>query len=163
MSKSSPTATTTTTAIPSKKTFTGSCHCGFIKYEASIPMSESDPLVANRCNCTICLKQGFTGIKLDPADFHLLSPDSMAQVKDYQTKGKDIHKYFCGTCGVHIYQKGQYEYDGQVHEFFTLNAPTLDQPQEGLDLSQLKIQYWDGRNDNFRAGARDGPWPGGCV
>lgn len=150
-----------TTSTPTKGNFTGSCHCGFIKYQATIPMT--DPLVAFRCNCTICLKQGFTGMKLDPDDFRLLSPDSLDQVKEYQMKSKDVHKYFCDRCGIHVYQAGKIEFDGVAHEFFTLNILTLDQPQEGLDLSHVKMRYWDGRNDNFQGGLRDVPWPGGCI
>ena len=55
------------------------------------------------------------------------------------------------------------EAEGAVVEFFGVNVVTLDQPQEGLDLSIFKIEYLDGRNDNFMAGKRDTPWPGGIV
>ena len=145
-----------------KKTFTGSCHCGFIKYTAALPV-EANP-TAGRCNCTICLKQGFTSKRLDsPDDFTLLSPASVSEVKDYQMRSKDVHKRFCGTCGIHVWGEGQYEFQGAVHKFFTINALTLDQPQEGLDLSTWKMMYVDGRNDNWAAGPKDTPWPGGCV
>ncbi|EXJ79126.1 hypothetical protein A1O3_08627 [Capronia epimyces CBS 606.96] len=146
---------------PAKRPFTGGCHCGSIKYEATILLT--DHPVATRCNCTICLKQGFTGVQLDPQDFRLLSPESFSQIKDYQFRSKDVHKYFCDTCGIHVVGRGQFEYEGSVHHFFALNILTLDQPQEGLDLARFKIKYVDGKNDNFKAGARDVPWPWGCV
>ena len=53
--------------------------------------------------------------------------------------------------------------EGEVVEFFSVNLVTLDQPQEGLDLSVFRIEYWDGRNDNWMAGKSDVPWPGGIV
>ena len=52
--------------------------------------------------------------------------------------------------------------DGMV-DFFALNLVTLDQPQEGLDLSVFRIQYWDGRRDNWKSGCKEEPWPGGIV
>ncbi|KIX07135.1 uncharacterized protein Z518_05112 [Rhinocladiella mackenziei CBS 650.93] len=149
---------TTATKTP----FTGSCHCGFIKYRAHLSLG--DPPTATRCNCTVCLKQGFTGTRLaSPSDFELLSPSSLSEVKDYQIRSKDVHKHFCGNCGIHVLGRGKYEYQGVTHEFCSLNILTLDQPQDGLDLSKFKIQYWDGRNDNWQGGTKDVPWPGGCV
>ncbi|KIW61858.1 hypothetical protein PV05_01929 [Exophiala xenobiotica] len=145
-------------------TFTGSCHCGFIKYKAELSISETEPPVASRCNCTICLKQGYTSMRLArPSDFTLLSPESASQVKDYQMRSKDVHKYFCDKCGIHVWSTGRYEFEGQTHDFMTLNILTLDQPQPGLDLSKFKIEYWDGRNDNWKAGASDTPYPGQCL
>ncbi|OAL38315.1 hypothetical protein AYO20_02374 [Fonsecaea nubica] len=147
-----------------KKTFTGSCHCGFIKYKATFALS--DPPAAGRCNCTICLKQGFTGIRLPRSDFVLVSPASLSEARDYQFRSRDVHKYFCGTCGVHVCGEGRFEFpagSGTIHDFFSINAVTLDQPQEGLELSKFKISYVDGRHDNWGAGARDVPWPGGIV
>lgn len=52
---------------------------------------------------------------------------------------------------------------GQVVEFFGINIVTVDQPQEGIDLSVFRIEYWDGRHDNWMAGKKDTPWPGGIV
>ncbi|OAP60271.1 hypothetical protein AYL99_05273 [Fonsecaea erecta] len=145
-----------------KKTFTGSCHCGFIKYKVALALT--DPPTAGRCNCTICVKQGFTGIRLPREDFTLLSPASLSEARDYQFRSPDIHKYFCGTCGVHVCGEGKFEYPpGTMHEFFSINAVTLDQPQDGLDLSTFKMRYVDGRNDNWGAGVKDVPWPCGPV
>ena len=48
-------------------------------------------------------------------------------------------------------------------DFFALNLVTLDQPQEGLDLSVFRIQYWDGRRDLWMNGCKQVPWPGGIV
>jgi hypothetical protein len=148
-------------AAQTTKSFTGSCHCGFIKYKVALLFTDTP--TASRCNCTICLKQGFTSLRVSSKDFTLLSPQSVSEIKDYQITSKDVHKYFCDKCGIHVYSEGKYESEGAVHEFFTINILTLDQPQEGLDLNEFKIQYWDGRNDNWYGGMKDVPWPGGCV
>lgn len=154
-------ATATTAPSPEKRTFTGSCHCGFVRYD--VALSLPDPPVATRCNCTVCLKTGYTGINFPASDFTLRSPASLAELGDYQFNSKEVNKYFCRTCGVHVCWTGRYEYEGEVVEFFGINVLTLDQPQEGVDLRTWKIMYSDGRNDNWMAGLKDVPWSGQCV
>lgn len=48
-------------------------------------------------------------------------------------------------------------------DFVTVNASTLDQPQEGLELSEWKYEYVDGRNRNWAAGPRIEPWKSGLL
>lgn len=143
--------------------FTGSCHCGAIKY--GVLLSLPDHPKATRCNCTICLKSGFTGFRVPSpqTNFQLLSPASFAEIPDYQWASKNIHRHFCDKCGVQVFSYGQYTFAGQTTDFFTLNILTLDQPQDGLDLQNWEIEYWDGRNDNWMTGKKDKPWSGGCV
>ena len=150
------------TEQPTKQTFTGSCHCGFIRYQAaiSLPSSPTQP-TAGRCNCTTCLKSGFTGIQIPFEDFTLLSPASKDQLSDYHRS--NLHKYFCKTCGIQTHEEGAYEFEGQKHPFFCLNILSLDQPQKGLELSRFKIKYWDGKNDNWGAGSKEEPWLGGSI
>lgn len=59
--------------------------------------------------------------------------------------------------------QGSYEFQGQTSHIFTVNLGTADQPQEGLELSKVKLRYWDGLNNNFAAGPKDEPWLGGLV
>lgn len=71
------------------------------------------------------------------------------------------HKYFCQRCGVHVWACGSYVYEGTTFEFFNVNLATVDQPQEGVDLSEVKLGYYDGLRDNQKAGTRETPFPGG--
>ena len=48
-------------------------------------------------------------------------------------------------------------------DFFVLNASSIDQPQEGVELSKSKLQYFDALHDNFMAGTKDTPWEGGLI
>jgi hypothetical protein len=144
-----------------KKTFTGSCHCAAIRY--TVRLALPTPPIATRCNCTICLKTNYTGLQVPPADFTLVSPASEADVRDYQWRSKDAHRFYCDNCGVHVFSRTKYEVGGQEVNGFGINIVTLDQPQEGLDLSRFEIRYWDGRGDNWMAGQKSAPYPGGCI
>lgn len=59
--------------------------------------------------------------------------------------------------------EGYYEYDGHKIDLMMVNLATVDQPQEGVDLSETTIKYFDGLHDNFGAGLRDSPWPNGLL
>ena len=62
---------------------------------------------------------------------------------------------------MHVWAGGSYTYEGQTFEFFTINLASADQPQEGVDLSKVKLNYWDGLHDGWKTGMQDTPYSGG--
>lgn len=54
-------------------------------------------------------------------------------------------------------------FEGKRVDAFMINLATIDQPQEGVDLSETKVKYWDGLRDNFAEGLREVPWPNGLL
>lgn len=125
---------------------TGSCHCGDVKYEVEIDASHG-----TRCNCSICQKIGQLGGIVKPAAFRLLT--SEGHLSYYEWASKVAKRYFCKTCGVHVFGKGHLEQIGG--DFVSINFNTLDD----IDPIDVKVTYWDGRNDNWQAGDRETPWP----
>lgn len=145
-----------------KQSIKGSCHCKNIQYTANVALP--DPPTATRCNCTVCQKTGATNLRLDSLDdFKLITPSSLSDLPDYQFRSKDVHRVFCNKCGVHVIGHGFYEFEGNKYDFVTLNLITVDQPQEGIDLSKFKISYYDGLTDNFSGGTKEAPWPNGLL
>jgi hypothetical protein len=144
-----------------KQTFKGSCHCKAIQYEVKLAIP--DPPTVTRCNCTVCLKTGFTGITIKPEDLTMISPASLDDIPDYSWRSPNIHRRFCNKCGVQIVGHGFYEHGGQKFDFFSLNAGSLDQPQEGLDLSKFKVKYASGRDDGWMKGPKEEPFSGGLI
>jgi len=149
------------TTATETQTFTGSCHCKAITYTVALPIDH--PKVATRCNCTVCQKPNFTSLPVSPSAFTLLTPSSKSELADYQPRSKDCHRYFCRNCGMQVLSEGTITFEGQTFDFFSIGLTTLDQPQEGLDLSEWKYNYCDGRTDNFAAGMADTPWKGGAL
>ena len=114
----------------SEQTYTGSCHCGAVEYEATVDL---DRLVT--CNRSICRRQGTVlGFTL-PGKFKLLKGED--NLTDYQFGKKNIHHLFCKTCGVKSYAKGTAP-DGT--EMRAINVRCLD----GVDLETLSPKKFDG-------------------
>lgn len=137
-----------------------------IEYTVNLTIPEDGALKASRCNCTFCQKPGIVNFSLqNPDDFKLLSPSTREELGDYNPNAQQpaAHKYFCKTCGVHVWAGGAYEFQGTSYSFFTVNLATIAQPQEGIDLSKVVIEYVDGLHDRQSAGKRGTPWEGGLL
>jgi hypothetical protein len=125
---------------------TGSCHCGATRFEVEI-----DATKGGMCNCTICQKGGSLVGIVKPAAFRLLTPES--NLNFYEWGPKVSKRYFCKTCGVMCFARGHLEELGG--DYMTINLNALDD----VDPGEVKVTYWDGRHDNWEAGAREKPWP----
>lgn len=79
----------------------GSCHCGRIKFEATV-----DPDRTRICHCTDC--QQFSGapfrvvVRVEEKDFALLSGTPKVYVKISES-GNERQQAFCADCGTPIY------------------------------------------------------------
>lgn len=91
--------------------------------------------------------------------------DASAQQSHYRFGPKNMAWYFCKTCGVTTLTQGEYGYDaaragdGKTLRRKTrmLNAVTLDQDQDGLDLSKIRFRYFNGRDHGWSASLLDAP------
>ncbi len=128
------------------KKHTGSCHCGHLKFEVEV-----DATAGTRCNCSICQRIGGLGTNVKPAAFKALTDEST--LGQYVWGHKIGVRYFCKTCGIHAYSRGNVPELGG--EFVSVNFNCL----EDVDPGQVNVMYWDGRHDNWDAGPRPTPWP----
>jgi hypothetical protein len=126
------------------KTYSGSCHCGAVRFEADIDLSKG----TTRCNCSICTKARawFTIVKAE--HFRMIAgADALA---DYQwtPPGKprpNLHYRFCTTCGVRPFAQGEQEALGGV--FYAVAVASLD--DVAPDELAAAIKYVDGRKDRY--------------
>jgi hypothetical protein len=121
------------------KTYHGSCHCGAVRFEADIDLSQG----TIRCNCSICAKIRFWPAIVQPAAFRLLSGRDDLSLYLFNTKTD--HHYFCRHCGVHPFGQGQSPRWGR---FYGVNLGCLDDVADA-ELANAPITYLDGRNDNW--------------
>jgi hypothetical protein len=112
------------------KTYTGSCHCGQVAYEA-----DTDLGMVVSCNCSICRKRGALLTFVPEDNFRLKSGGEA--LTDYLFNKKVVHHMFCPTCGVGAFARG-IRPDGA--KMIALNVRCLD----GVDLDALKVRKFDG-------------------
>lgn len=121
-----------------KKTYHGSCHCGAVKFEASIDLSGE----TSKCNCSVCTKSRFWKTIVPAGDFSLIKgEDSMT---DYQFGSKTIHHLFCKRCGVKSFGRGTLP-TGEI--FYAINVVSLDDATTE-EWAEAPVIFQDGRNDD---------------
>jgi hypothetical protein len=123
-----------------KKTYTGGCHCGAVRYEADIDLSQG----TIRCNCSMCSKSRAWLVGIGSDDFRLLKGQEM--LNDYQFNRNAIHHLFCRNCGVKSFGRSNVGPDGKRMVAIMLSCIDMTD----AELAALPIMYVDGRNDDFK-------------
>ena len=125
-----------------KKTYTGGCHCGAVRYEAEIDLSAG----TFKCNCSICTKLRNWITMVKPDAFRLLTGEG--ELSDYQFGAGNLHHLFCRHCGVHSFGWGILsDLGGKV---YAVNVNCLDDAAVE-ELVNAPVTCIDGRNDNWQA------------
>jgi hypothetical protein len=123
------------------KTYSGSCHCGAIRFEAAVDIS----LGTGKCNCSICTKMRLWSVKVKPTDFRLLAGES--EQTDYRGNNEVAHHLFCKHCGVRAFEWVDVP-NMTGGKYFNVNVACLD----GLDIDELMaapVTYYDGLNNDW--------------
>jgi hypothetical protein len=113
-----------------KKTYTGGCQCGKVRYEVEADIGE-----VITCNCSRCRKLGSLLSAASMSDFKLLSGED--EMTHYKFNTHAIHHPFCKTCGIQSYAFGK---GPGGREMVMLNVRCLD----GIDPDQFKVMKFDG-------------------
>lgn len=120
------------TQKPETKTWIGGCHCGKVRYEADLALSQ-----VMACNCSICQRVGALLTFVGADHFRLTQGED--ELSDYQFNHHRVHHYFCKTCGIRSFARGTAP-DGR--QMVAINARCL----EGVDLDALTVTHFDGRS-----------------
>jgi len=112
--------------------YTGSCHCGNVKYEV-----EGEIQSAMACNCSMCQRKGSLLWFVPRDQFTLLTDESATRV--YEFNKHVIEHRFCTTCGIHSYAQGT---DPKGNKMAAINVRCL----EDIDLDKVPVTHFDGRS-----------------
>lgn len=119
------------------RTYTGSCHCGAVRFKADIDLAQP----TYRCNCSICSRTRFWPAIVTPERFRLI--DGADRMKTYRFNSMKNEHRFCETCGVRPFGIGTTPDGTQI---YGVNIGCLEgvSPDE---LAAAPIIYIDGLHD----------------
>jgi hypothetical protein len=125
-----------------KRTYTGSCHCGAVRHEVDLDLSEGTV----RCNCSMCTKSRSWLAAVPPSAFRLLAGG--ADLSEYRFHRRRIRHLFCKHCGVRPFAWGEDPALGG--RFYAINVACLDDASVE-ELAAAPVSYVDGRHENWRS------------
>lgn len=88
------------TAASDPVTFNGSCHCGSVKFTATLPFGFSS---ARRCTCSICRMRGAIAVTSTDENFRITEGEDKLATYRFNTKSAEHH--FCTICGIYTHHK----------------------------------------------------------
>jgi hypothetical protein len=125
-------------------TYTGSCHCGAIGFEADIDLDEG----SNRCNCSYCAKaRAWFAFAKGAASFRLLRGEGVSEYRWTPPGQSEAHLTFtfCRICGVRAFARGELESLGGT--FHAVHVPALHLSADRL--ASIPIRYVNGREGRY--------------
>jgi hypothetical protein len=114
------------------KTYSGSCHCGQVRFEIQTDLTRGID-----CNCSICTKKGALHHRVPPERFRLVSGQDALTL--YQFGSKAAKHWFCKHCGIHPFCNPR-----AAPDMYAVNIRCLDN-LEG-NLPDIEIAAFDGQN-----------------
>ena len=122
------------------RTYSGSCHCGAVRFEADIDLTQP----TYRCNCSICRRYRFWPAIVKPDAFRLLAGED--QLTRYVFNTRRNEHWFCRTCGVRPFGIGNAAGPDRI---YGVNLGCLENVSDEA-LAAAPIVYVDGREDNWQ-------------
>ena len=114
------------------RTYTGSCHCGAVRFEVSAALDQ-----AIECNCSHCYRKGLILTFVQPSNFTLVAGEEALSEHGFNRHA--IRHLFCRTCGVQSFARGRAP-DGS--EMVAVNVRVL----EGVEPWSVNTTRVDGRS-----------------
>jgi hypothetical protein len=111
------------------QTYTGSCHCGAVRFEF-----ESDLKEALTCNCSHCHRKGFVLNFVPHEKFRLVSGEE--SLTDYYFNKQAIKHRFCKICGAQGFA------EGVAFPQMAINLRCV----ESVDIDSLTITKYNGKD-----------------
>ncbi|MEX2354173.1 MAG: GFA family protein [Gammaproteobacteria bacterium] len=116
-----------------KPIHSGSCHCGTVKFEVSLPNGLVEP---RRCNCSMCRRRGAIAASVPLDDLRII--EGREYLSLYQFGTMTAEHYFCSRCGIYTYHRRRSNPDE-----YGFNIACL----EGVDPFELgEVPVFDGIN-----------------
>ena len=124
--------------------FTGSCHCGIVRFRVDAPIAE-----LTTCDCSLCVKRNALMAKIPEASLRVLA--GAAELTLYEWNTRRAKHYFCRRCGIYVFHRKR-----SVPDHFGVNVFCL----EGFDVASIPVRATEGANMTLEDPTANPDWPG---
>ena len=125
------------------RTYTGSCHCRAVRFEADVDISKG----TDKCNCTYCTKVRLWSVEATLDTFRITAGES--ELIDYHGGNEVAHHPYCRRCGIHAFDRIETP-NMTGRTYFNVSIACLD----GVDIDELMaapVRYYDGLHGKWDA------------
>ena len=123
-----------------KKTYRGSCHCGAVRFEVDIDLTQG----TGKCNCSICMKTRNWSAMVKPDAFRLLS--GKESLSDYRFGSGQGSHLFCKHCGVRSFETGDIPQIGGA--YVSVKVACLDD-LDPAEIVAAPVHHANGRDNKW--------------
>ena len=110
----------------------GGCHCGLVRFEASVP---DGPVELSDCDCSICGMTGYLHLIVPETRFRLV--EGKRDTTTYRFGTGTARHIFCAQCGIKSFYRPRSHPDG-----ISINWRCVDEKDE----IEARVTPFDGRN-----------------
>jgi hypothetical protein len=124
--------------------YTGSCHCGAVRFRVESPIAE-----LTTCDCSLCVKRNAVMAKVPEHALTVLDGEDMLTLYEWNTRR--AKHYFCSRCGIYVFHRKR-----AAPDHYGVNAYCL----EGCDPASVPLRATEGANMTIEDPAARPDWPG---
>jgi hypothetical protein len=125
-------------------TYSGSCHCGNIKFSVT-----TDPIELTTCDCSLCVKKNAVMLKVHESEFTLHTSADL--ISTYQWNTQIAKHHFCSRCGIYTFHRKRAQPNHYGINVFCLND---------FDYKKIPQRATEGASMSLECSDPQPHWPG---
>ena len=125
-------------------TWSGSCHCGAVRFEVSAQIDE-----LTTCDCSLCVKKNAVMAKVHEDALTVTAGEEALSL--YQWNTRRAKHYFCSRCGIYTFHRKR-----AAPDHYGVNVFCLD----GFDAAAIPVRATEGIGMTVEDLAARPEWPG---
>jgi hypothetical protein len=124
--------------------YTGSCHCGTVRFRIESAIAE-----LTTCDCSLCARRNAVMVKVPENCLTVLEGEAVLSV--YQWNTRRAKHYFCSRCGIYVFHRKR-----STPDHFGVNVFCL----EDFDATSVPVRATEGANMTLEDPGARPEWPG---
>ena len=125
-------------------TWSGSCHCGAVRFEVSAQIDE-----LTTCDCSLCVKKNAVMAKVHEDALTVTAGEEALSL--YQWNTRRAKHYFCNRCGIYTFHRKR-----SAPDHYGVNVFCLD----NFDVASMPVRATEGASMSLAPQDARAEWPG---